>query len=88
MSPMPRRPPSPPAPLPESQRALFGANLRAERVRARLTQKDLSAATGLTQAYISQVESGVSNITLDAMEKLAEAVGKPVRDLLKLPRRL
>lgn len=69
--------------MPESLRALFGSNLKAARIKAGLSQKDLGAAVGIAQAYVSQVEAGGRNIGLDLAEALAGAVGKSVRDLLK-----
>jgi DNA-binding XRE family transcriptional regulator len=67
----------------ESMQILFGENLRLARLKAGLTQTELSAKTGIRQEYISQIEGGKLNPTLATMLALAEAVGKDVRTLLK-----
>lgn len=51
-----------------------------------MTQVELCDETGLAQPYISEVERGLSNISLDTMEKIAEAVGKPLWTMLRKPR--
>jgi transcriptional regulator with XRE-family HTH domain len=69
-------------------RALFAANVRQARLKAKLTQGDVAAVTGIQQHYISQIETGSRNITLDTMASLAQALGSDVRTLLKpLPKR-
>lgn len=64
-------------------RMAFGQNFRHARERAGLTQGDIEAHTGIKQHYVSQIESGKRNLTLDTMTALALAVGKDVRTLLK-----
>jgi transcriptional regulator with XRE-family HTH domain len=85
---MPKRPIAPPpgVSLPKGLCALFGNNLREARVKAGLSQKDLTAATWITTAYIDQVEAGIANASLEVVERLASAVGKAAHDLLKPPR--
>ncbi|MDA8252565.1 MAG: helix-turn-helix transcriptional regulator [Rhodospirillales bacterium] len=61
----------------------FGQNFRHARERAGLTQSDIEAHTGIKQHYVSQIENGKQNLTLDTMTALALAVGKDVRTLLK-----
>jgi DNA-binding XRE family transcriptional regulator len=71
--------------VPEDMRALFGANFRQARLKAKLTQTDVQQLTGIRQHYISEVENGVWNLTLDTMTTLAQAVGTDIRALLKRP---
>lgn len=40
-----------------------------------MTQKDLAAKTGLTQANISNLEKGASKPTIDSLKKIADATG-------------
>lgn len=81
---MAKRPPSPLAePVPESLRELFGANLRRERERQGVLQKDLADAAGVSQGFLSLIESTGRNVTLDIAERLATSLGVEVRDLLK-----
>jgi len=39
--------------------------------------------TGIAQAHISEVENAMHNIGIDTMVKLAQAVKKPVFELLR-----
>ncbi len=49
-----------------------------------LTQKDLAAATGLNQAYISELESGAKpNPSIDTLRRLARELGVSLEDLLR-----
>lgn len=46
------------------------------RDRAGLTQKELAAKSGLTQANISNIEKGVTCPTIDSLKKIADAMGR------------
>ena len=56
--------------------------LRMLRTMRDRTQEDLAAASGLHRTYISLVERAECNISLDNLEKLADAFGQSVTDLL------
>ena len=62
---------------------LFGDRLKVRRRALGLTQAQLSEQTGVTAAYISLVERGRANPTLDIMVKLAEAVGAEAWDMIR-----
>ncbi len=51
----------------EDMRVLFGANFRQARLKTRLTQADVEELTGIRQHYISEIENGLQNLTLDTM---------------------
>ena len=71
----------------------FGPTLAAEKL-SELHGLDLGVETlrqwmieaGLTQQYVSLVEAGHQNITLDTMAALARAVGRDVIALLRKAR--
>jgi transcriptional regulator with XRE-family HTH domain len=67
------------------QRREFGASLRAARLNAALTQADLAALTGVDQKYISRIENGTVNLTLETMAVLARALGLDVKVFLAQP---
>ena len=69
----------------EALKVLFGENFRLARVKAGLSQRDIEAETGITQAHISQIEGGKYNPTLTTMAALARCVGKDVGALLRPP---
>lgn len=44
----------------------------------KLTQKDLSDLTGITQSDISKIENGIGNPSIKTLDRLASAMGKKV----------
>ncbi len=58
---------------------LFGAAVRTRRMAAGLSQEELAERADLHPTYISMVERGVRNPTLDAAARIAKAlkVGLP-----------
>lgn len=69
----------------EELRILFGTNFRAARMKAGMSQKDVQTETGIRQHYVSELENGLQNPTLETMTMLAHAVGVEVRALLRPP---
>ena len=63
--------------------AVFGQRFRKARLKAKLSQQDIERLSGLPQQYISSVERGQQNPTLETMTRLADAVGQPLSELLK-----
>jgi transcriptional regulator with XRE-family HTH domain len=53
---------------------LFGRNLRHARLQANLTQLGLAKRAGLRQQYVSLIEKGTQNVTIDVATKLALAL--------------
>ena len=53
----------------------IGRQIRAKRLDAGLTQKQLAAQAGITQTVLSRVESGNGNPTLSLIEDIASALG-------------
>ena len=49
------------------------------RVEQNMTQKDLSARTGITQADISRIENGTRNPSLSMVKKLARGLGMQLK---------
>ena len=49
------------------------------RVQQNMTQKDLSAKTGITQADISRIENGTRNPGLSMVKKLAQGLGMQLK---------
>lgn len=56
--------------------------VRAERQRLGWTQSELAERTGFHPAYIGQVERHEKKVSLDAVERLAQALGTTPGDLL------
>lgn len=64
---------------------MFGERLREVRQAAGLTLVQMCERTGISAGYISSVEGGIANVTLDTMILLADAVGAEVWDLVRSP---
>jgi transcriptional regulator with XRE-family HTH domain len=65
-----------------SARLSFSKNLKKFRLEKGLSQEDLAHECGLHRTYVSSVERGERNISVDNMEKLAIALGVSLRELI------
>lgn len=63
--------------------AKFGAAFRKRRKALGLTQADIAEKARISRSYLSEVECGRENISLERAEKLSQAVGSNLVDLLK-----
>ena len=63
-------------------RIFFAANLRKHRLRKSLSQEDLADLANLHRTYVGSVERAERNISIDNMEKLANALNCTVPELL------
>jgi transcriptional regulator with XRE-family HTH domain len=54
----------------------IGQMIKAARVKAGLTQKQLSEKTGIAQPNIVALEAGRYNLTISTLEKIAKALNK------------
>ena len=61
----------------------FGEAVRSHRLRCGLTQEKLARRAHLHRAYISDVERGARNLSLDAMHRLATAMETSIADLFR-----
>jgi transcriptional regulator with XRE-family HTH domain len=64
-------------------RAVVGRNVRRERERLRMPQDELAHRADIHVTYLSGVENGHRNITLDVLERLAGALGLSEADLVQ-----
>lgn len=60
----------------------YGKGLEKARKHADLSQRKLAQLAGFDASYVSQLESGRRKPSLEALEKLADAIGMPVSVLL------
>lgn len=66
------------ADAPDTEYDIIQELVRARKSR-KLTQKDLSVLTGVTQADISRIESGTRNPSLRLIKRLAKGVGMELK---------
>ena len=68
--------------LPRTIKADFGASVKAQRVRLQLTQEELAERAGLHRTYITDIERGTRNLSLQSIERVARALELPLAALL------
>ena len=61
----------------------FAKKVKEIRLRKKMSQGDLAKILGVHPTYISGIERGVRKMALKNIEKLANALGVSVNDLLK-----
>lgn len=69
-----------------NRRTLFGINVRALRTAKGLSQEVLAEACNLHRTYISSIERGERNISIDNMERVASALAVDLPELLMVGR--
>jgi len=60
----------------------FGQRLKTLRKAKGLSQEELAEKSGLNRPYISGIEKGRRNVSLEVMEKLAGALGVEMGELV------
>lgn len=60
----------------------FARNLKRLRLAAGLSQEELALRAGLHRTYVGSAERGERNVSLRAIEQLADALGVAPADLL------
>ena len=64
-------------------REIFGLRVKELRKSSQLSQEAFADKCGLARSYMSRIERGKSNVSLDAIEIIAHALGVVEADLLK-----
>lgn len=63
----------------------FGSSVRVWRNRLGISQEELGGRAGLHRTYVSDIERGARNVSLESMEKLAHALNVSVATLFADP---
>lgn len=61
----------------------IGDNIRKYRKIGKLTQKDLGEAIGISNTYLSDIETGRTNPSIKTLKKIAKALDISYIELLK-----
>lgn len=64
-------------------KSILAANVRRLRTAAGLSQEELAARAGLHRTYVSSIERGQRNVSLENIFVLAEALGSEPSELLE-----
>lgn len=67
----------------DSEIQRFAKNMKKLREAKGISQGDIHRSTGIDRAYISNLEAGKQNPTLETIGKIAEALGVSSGELLK-----
>jgi transcriptional regulator with XRE-family HTH domain len=67
----------------ETLRKTLGARVRQLRRDAGISQEDFADSCGFARSYMSRIERGTANLSLDAIERLATAFDITVEELFK-----
>ena len=65
-----------------SAREVFARNVRRVRRLKDISQESLALDLGMSRPYLSSVERGARNVSVDNMGRLADALGVPLSDLV------
>ena len=74
-----------PADMKTPLRNRVGARIKALRLLNGLSQEALADRCGFARSYMSRIERGTANLSLDALERLSEALSVPERDVFLFP---
>ncbi len=66
-----------------SESEKLGKNLKKIRTAKATSQGDIARSLGVSRGFISNIESGKTNPTLETISRLAKAVGVSTDELLK-----
>ena len=61
----------------------LGNNIKKIRTQKKMSQGDICRALDMDRGYMSAIENGKKNITIQQLERLAQALGVSVDKLLK-----
>ena len=64
-------------------REIVGQNIRAQRTNAGMTLEELAEEADMSWPYLSEVERGQENISLDKLARIAKALKVTLVDLVK-----
>lgn len=69
--------------VPKTLRQVLAGNLRNFRTSANISQEDFAELCGLHRTYISDIERCTRNVSIDNIERIANALNVSASDLLK-----
>lgn len=61
----------------------LGANIRALRLKEKLSQDIFAEKSGLHRAHVGEIERGESNVTIQTLKIIADTLGVKIADLVR-----
>ena len=62
----------------DSLKSKIGKRIREVRRSKKMTQADVEQGTGLTQQFLSKIEQGTENVSLDTLERIQKFFNEPI----------
>lgn len=69
--------------VPDSPLQTIAKSVRSRRIELGFSQEELAERAGLHRTYVGAIERGERNLTIGSLERIANALGWEVIDLLK-----
>lgn len=70
-------------PTPAPERRYFGTHFRLAREALGYSQRDVARMLRVNQPFVSNVETGGANLTIERLSLLARFVGQPLHEMLR-----
>lgn len=61
----------------------FGKAVREQRIAKGISQEELAMRIGADQAYVSRIEAGQMNVTLETVEQIANALRVDITEFFR-----
>lgn len=61
---------------------IIGSNIRELRKQQNLLQIDLAVMVGIDRAYLSEIENGKTNISINLLYAIADALQAPITNII------
>lgn len=61
----------------------FGETVRRLRKKVQPSQEKFAAQAGISRTYMSEIERGVTNVSLDTVDRVAQALGLSLAELFR-----
>ena len=68
---------------PSKLRRIFASQVRARRKELGISQEELADRAEVHRTWVSQLERGVSNVSIDNIGRISDALGVPAFELLR-----
>ena len=67
----------------KSEQVKLGKNLKRIRIQKGISQGDIARSLKIGRSFITNIENGKTNPTLDTIARIAKVIGVPADELLK-----
>ncbi len=71
---------------PDDEVQRLGNHIKSKRLELKLSLRDLAATTGLSATFLSNLERGIANPTLNSLRKVSNALNTPILYMANAPR--